>query len=157
MSQKAVKGSAIADFIASRAVADYEPLSFDFPDEELMCIQGVDKMELWYMAFDGAPNAIGNGIGAVLVSPDRKYYPLTARLEFECTNNVAEYEACILGIQKAIERGVKRLLVYGDSALVIYQLRGEWETKDPKLAKYRKMIMKLIKEFDKITFHYQPR
>ena len=122
MSQKAIKGSAIVDFIASRAVADYEPLSFDFPDEELMCIQGVDKMELWKMAFDGASNAIGNGIGAVLVSPDRKYYSLTVHLEFECTNNVTEYEACILGIQEVIERGVKRLLVYGDSALVIYQL-----------------------------------
>ena len=38
VSQQAVKGSTIADFIASRTVQDYESLSFDFPDEDLMCI-----------------------------------------------------------------------------------------------------------------------
>ena len=38
VSQKAIKGSAIADFLASRMVDDYEPLNFNFPDEDLMCI-----------------------------------------------------------------------------------------------------------------------
>ncbi|XP_052484280.1 uncharacterized protein LOC105786759 [Gossypium raimondii] len=51
------------------------------------------------------------------------------KLDFDCTNNMAEYEACIMGIRAAIERKIKVLEVYGDSALVIYQLKGEWETK----------------------------
>ncbi|XP_012435391.1 uncharacterized protein LOC105762014 [Gossypium raimondii] len=70
---------------------------------------------------------------------------------------MAEYEACIMGIRAAIERKIKVLEVYGDSELVIYQLKGEWETKDPKLVNYRKLVMKLIEEFDDITFCYLPR
>ncbi|RDX63186.1 Retrovirus-related Pol polyprotein from transposon 17.6, partial [Mucuna pruriens] len=42
-----------------------------------------------------------------------------------------KYEACAMGIIMAIEHQVKRLKVFGDSALVIYQLRREWETRDP--------------------------
>ncbi|KAK5834292.1 hypothetical protein PVK06_018169 [Gossypium arboreum] len=38
VSQKAIKGSAIAEFLASRALEDYEPLNFDFPNKELMCV-----------------------------------------------------------------------------------------------------------------------
>ncbi|XP_016675260.1 uncharacterized protein [Gossypium hirsutum] len=62
-----------------------------------------------------------------------------------------------MGIRAAIERKVKVLEVYGDSALIIYQLKGEWETRDPKLIDYRKMVLELVKEFDDITFCYLPR
>lgn len=47
--------------------------------------------------------------------------------------------------------------VYGDSALVIYQLRGEWETRDPKLINYQNIVLGLLEEFDDITFNYIPR
>ncbi|KAK5835226.1 hypothetical protein PVK06_010913 [Gossypium arboreum] len=62
-----------------------------------------------------------------------------------------------MGIWTAIDREIKVLEVYGDSALVIYQLKGEWETRDPKLISYRKLILELIEEFDDITFHYLPQ
>ncbi|XP_012453510.1 uncharacterized protein LOC105775545 [Gossypium raimondii] len=70
---------------------------------------------------------------------------------------MAEYEACIMDIRAAIEREIKVLEVYGDSALVIYQLKGEWETRDPKLISYQKLVLKLIEKFDDITFCYLPR
>ncbi|XP_016712263.1 uncharacterized protein [Gossypium hirsutum] len=70
---------------------------------------------------------------------------------------MAEYEACIMGIRATIERKIKVLEVYGDSALVIYQLKGEWETRDPKLVRYQKLVMELIEEFDSVTFSYLPR
>ncbi|KAK5811443.1 hypothetical protein PVK06_026774 [Gossypium arboreum] len=70
---------------------------------------------------------------------------------------MAEYEARIMGIRAAIERKIKVLEVYGDSALVIYQLKGEWETRDPKLIDYRKLVLELVKKFDDITFSYLPR
>ena len=102
----------------------YEPLRFDFPDEDLICIAEKEyessKKKSWKMSFDGASNTLGHGIGAVLVSPEGNHYPLTARLNFFCTNNIAEYEACIMGLRAAIERNVKTLEVYGDSALVMY-------------------------------------
>ena len=70
---------------------------------------------------------------------------------------MAEYEACALGIQAAIDFDVKLLKVYGDSALVICQLRGEWETRDPKLILYQTHILKLSEFFDDISFHHIPR
>ncbi|KAK8707144.1 hypothetical protein V6N13_058208 [Hibiscus sabdariffa] len=161
VSQKAIKGSAIADFLASRILAEYEHLSFDFPDEDLICQtvseEGRHTEKPWRMNFDGASNAHGHGIGAILVSLEGDHYPFTGRLNFECTNNVAEYEACIMGLYVAIQREIEILEVYSDSSLVIYQLRGEWETRDTKLARYRKLVLELIKEFKRISFHYFPR
>ncbi|XP_040951179.1 uncharacterized protein [Gossypium hirsutum] len=117
VNQKAVKGSAIADFLASRALEDYEPLNFNFPNEDLMYVAiaegDMPENHSWKLNFDGASNAVGNGVGA---------------LDFDCTNNMTEYEACIMGIRAAIDREIKVLEVYGDSAL-----------------------------FDDITFHYLPR
>ena len=78
-------------------------------------------------------NALGHGSEAILVSLEKQYIPFTARLGFDCTNNIAEYEVCALGIQAAIDFMVKLLKVYRDSALVIHQLKGEWETRDHKL------------------------
>ncbi|KAG8491246.1 hypothetical protein CXB51_014374 [Gossypium anomalum] len=156
MSQKAIKGSAIAEFLASRALEDYELLSFDFTNEELMYMAVVEEYP-WRLNFDGASKAVGNGIGAVLVSPNGDHYPFTCKLDFDCTNNMAEYEACIMGIRAAKEREIRTLEVYGDFALVIYQLRGEWETRDPKLINYRKVVLELLEEFDNVTFSYLPR
>ncbi|KAA3473760.1 RNA-directed DNA polymerase (Reverse transcriptase), Ribonuclease H-like protein [Gossypium australe] len=84
----AIKGSAIAEFLASRALEDYEPLSFDFPNEELMYVANTKECP-WKLNFDGASNAVGNGIGAILVSPNGDHYPFTCKLDFDCTNNMA--------------------------------------------------------------------
>ncbi|KAA3455454.1 gag/pol polyprotein [Gossypium australe] len=129
VNQKAVKGSEIVNFLASRALEDYEPLDFDFPNEDLM-----------YVAATG-----------------EDHYLFTCKLDFDCTNNMAKYEACIMGIRAAIECKIRVLEVYGDSALVIYQLKGEWETRDPKLVDYKRLVQGLIKEFNDITFSYLPR
>ena len=48
------------------------------------------------MYFDGAVNIYGNGAEAVIISPNRKQYPVLIKLQFECTNNMVAYEACIL-------------------------------------------------------------
>ncbi|RDY11095.1 hypothetical protein CR513_04297, partial [Mucuna pruriens] len=85
------------------------------------------------MWFDRASNILGNGIRVMLAFSTNQYFPFVAKLGFDCTNNMAEYEACTMGIAMALEHQVKRLGVYGDSAVVIYQLREKWETRDIKL------------------------
>ena len=97
VSQKAIKGSAIADFLAERANEEYELMSFEFPDEDLMAVLQIEKEESpenegWKMYFDGASNALGRGVGAILISPEANHCPFTAKLSFDCTNNVVEYE-----------------------------------------------------------------
>ena len=81
-----------------------------------------EKGSRWTLYFDGALNALGNGIGVVLISPEGFHTPFTARLCFSCTNNMAEYEACIFGLKAAIDLGIKSLGLFGDSALVISQI-----------------------------------
>ena len=85
------------------------------------------------MVFDGASNAICKGIGAVIISPKGCDTPFTARLCFNCTNNMAEYETCIMGLKDTIDMRIKFLQVYRDSTLVISQIKGEWDTKNPNL------------------------
>jgi len=109
---------------------DFEPLINQAGE-----VDDEDK-DKWIMWFDGAWNALGHGIGAVLVSLNKQYIPFTARLCFDYTNNIAEYEAYALGIRAAIDFRVKLLKVYGDSALVIHRLKGECETRDHKLVPY---------------------
>ena len=74
------------------------------------------------MVFDGDSNALGNRIGAVIISLVGCHTPFTTRLCFDCMNNMAEYEACILGLKAAIDLRIKYLDVFGDSALVISQV-----------------------------------
>ena len=99
---------------------------------------------------------MGHGIGAILISPEREYCPFTTRLNFDCTNNVAEFEACIMGLQAAIDKKVKNLKAYEDSALVIYQLRGDWLTRDSKMVLYHKLAMEMVDHFEVINFEYLP-
>ncbi|XP_050920135.1 uncharacterized protein LOC127137751 [Lathyrus oleraceus] len=70
---------------------------------------------------------------------------------------MAEYEACIYGLEAAIDLGIKILEVFGDSALVISQVKGNWETRDSKLIPYKEHIRKPIPYFDEISFHHISR
>ncbi|XP_040971387.1 uncharacterized protein [Gossypium hirsutum] len=130
---KAVKGSAIADFLASRALEDYEPLNFDFPNEDLMYVattkEDIPEDLIWKLNFDGASNAVGNGIGTVLISLSGDYYPFTCKLDFDCTNNMTEYEACIMGIPAAIERDIQVSEVF-DDVIFRYLQRDENQMTD---------------------------
>ena len=109
------------------------------------------------MVFDGASNALGNGIGVAIISPEGFHTPFTARLCFGCTNNMAEYKACILGLKVAIDLRIKHLDVCGDSALVISQVKGEWDTKHPNLIPYKELVLTLIPYFKEVTFKHFPR
>ncbi|PKI73731.1 hypothetical protein CRG98_005880 [Punica granatum] len=111
----------------------------------------------WKIYFDEAVNFVGSGVGAVLISPDGRHYPVAAKVDFSCTNNVAEYEACILGLQAAMDFKVKELEVFGDSMLTIFQTLGQWKTKDAKLVPYHEYLEELAKNFEKISFTYTPR
>ena len=71
------------------------------------------------MVFDGASNTLGNEIGVVIISLEGCHTPFTARLCFDCTNNMAEYEVWILGLRASIDLRIKFLYVYEDSALLI--------------------------------------
>ncbi|PKI50329.1 hypothetical protein CRG98_029283 [Punica granatum] len=128
-----VKGQAIADHLAEFPIEDDTPINSDFPNEGILQVDSEENKFAWKMYFDGVVNSTGSGIGAVLISLDGHYYPIAAKVDFPCTNNVAEYEACIFVLQAAIDFKVKELEVFGDSMFTIFQTLGQWKTKDEKL------------------------
>jgi ribonuclease HI len=59
-----------------------------------------------------------------------------ARLEFQCTNNIAEYEAVLLGLRKAKAMGIQRLVIKTDSQIVAGYIEKDYKARDQELAKY---------------------
>ncbi|XP_070025497.1 uncharacterized protein [Nicotiana sylvestris] len=160
VTQKVVKGEALADHLAKNPVdGGYEPLKTYFPDEEVSFI-GEDTAESydgWRMLLDGAANFEGVGIGAVLISKTDQHYPVSAKLRFPCTNNMAEYEACVLGLKMTIDMNVQEILVIGYSDLLLHQVQGEWMTKNSKILPYLHHVQELRKRFTKTDFQHVPR
>jgi len=64
-------------------------------DEDILDIE----IGAWTMYFNGAMNQYGNGIGVLSTTPDGSYVPLVVKLNFEATNSMVEYEACIVGMK----------------------------------------------------------
>ncbi|XP_049369418.1 uncharacterized protein LOC125834305 [Solanum verrucosum] len=160
VTQKAMKAQTLADHMAENPVDDdYRPLKTYFPDEEVAFVgEDISKeYDSWRMFFDGAKNLSGSGIGAVLISPTRQHYPVSAKLRFLCSNNMSEYEACTLGLQRAIDLDIQEMLIIGDSDLLIHQVQGEWVTKNRKLLPYLECVHRLCKRFIKAEFKHVPR
>ena len=63
---------------------------------------------------------------------------------YSATNNVVKYEACILGLETALELGIRRMEMFGDSNLVIRQIQGDWKTKDVKRRPYHAYLELLV-------------
>ena len=112
MSQKAVKGPALADFLAVHPIPDEWELNDDLPCEEMFVI---NILLPWEMDYNGATRQDGARAGVILVSPEKHIRPYSFALTQLCSSNVAEYQALILGLQMALEMGIKDLDMYGDS------------------------------------------
>lgn len=73
------------------------------------------------------------------------------------TNNQAEYRALLAGLQQAQAEGVRELICYLDSELVVNQLNGSYRVKDVKLAPLYREVQAQAASFDQISFHHVPR
>ena len=71
------------------------------------------------MHFDGAVNNQGAGIGVILIMLEGEMIPIVKRLEFEVTNNQAEYEASIFSLEALHSMGAENVTIYEDSMLVV--------------------------------------
>jgi ribonuclease HI len=74
------------------------------------------------MYFDGSLKLEGTGAGVLLISPKGEQLRYVLQIFWNISNNEAEYEALLHGLRLAISLGIKQLLVYGDSIVVIYQV-----------------------------------
>jgi hypothetical protein len=79
---------------------------------------------IWKMFFYGASSSEGVGAGVVFVSPCQETISLSYKLEFEATNNVAQYEALVLGLRTAKEMGIREVAMFGDVELIVQQIKN---------------------------------
>ena len=98
VTQNTIRESIVVDHLASLLVSDGRVIDDDFQYEDIAV---VTSLLGWRMYFDGATNHSGYGIGVLLISPHGDHIPRSVRLAFSdqhpATNNIIEYEACILG------------------------------------------------------------
>jgi ribonuclease HI len=109
------------------------------------------------MYFDGSMKLQGAGAGILFIAPGGEQLKYALQLLFLASNNVAEYEALIHGLNIAISLGIKRLMVYGDSLVVISQINKEWDCSNDSMGKYCTAVQKLEDKFEGLEFHHVER
>ncbi|VVA36103.1 PREDICTED: retrotransposon unclassified, partial [Prunus dulcis] len=117
----------------------------------------VQVVKPWRLFFDGSKSELAVGVGIVIEDPFGAKYAYSFRLDFDSTNNRAEYEALIIGLEMILELGVKHLEVFRDSQLVIKQLTNEYKCRDPTMAAYYVAAGNLSSMFKDISVKYFPR
>jgi ribonuclease HI len=162
--QKAIKGQALADFLAAHPVPDDSPLVVELPDEEVFSVEVEPPWELY---FDGAsrietdPDGASTrraGAGIVFKTPQGgTIYHSFSLLKEECSNNEAEYEALLFGLLLALSMDIRDLRAYGDSQLIVRQVNDIYEVRKPELVPYYKAAQSLMRKFERIEISHVPR
>jgi ribonuclease HI len=141
--RKAIKSQILEDFVA-------EWTDTQLPPPQI-------QAECWTLYFDGSVMKTRAGAGLLIISPLGEHMRYVVRLHFPAPNNMAEYEALLCGLRIAIETGIKRLDVRGDSQLVIDQVMKNASCLDDKMEAYCKAVQALEDKFYGIELNHVPR
>jgi ribonuclease HI len=109
------------------------------------------------MYFDGSLKLEGAGAGVLLISPTGKQLKYVLQIFWKVPNNEAEYEALLHGLRLAASLGIKRLLVYGNSAVVINQVNKSWDRNKENMDAYCLEVRKIENKFYGLEFHHVVR
>jgi len=109
--------------------------------------------DVWQMFFDGASRTDPTGkniagVVVVFVSPENHVLPCVFSLTESCSNNVVEYNILLIGLQFAQQIGARYLEAYGDSKLIVNQVKGEYVVCHENLIPYHHATIKLANSFD---------
>ncbi|RDY10101.1 Retrovirus-related Pol polyprotein from transposon 17.6, partial [Mucuna pruriens] len=144
-----IKAQALADFIIELTV---EQDKAGGATAEQQATEGE-----WYLSMDGSSNQTGSGAGVILEGPNGVLVEQSLHFDFNASNNQAEYEALLAGMKLALEVEAKRLTAKSDSRLIIGQVNGEYQAKDPRLAKYKERANKMAALFENFKLLHVPR
>ncbi|XP_075665139.1 uncharacterized protein LOC142634758 [Castanea sativa] len=121
----AVKGQILADFIAEFTITK---------DQE------VEETPIWRVHTDGSSNKHAGGVGIVLHTPEEDKIKCMIRLDFATTNNKAEYEALVVGLDLAIAAGAKSVVIYSNSQIMTSQVNGSYDCKNEMMKRYLEKV-----------------
>jgi ribonuclease HI len=116
-----------------------------------------ERPEHWVMYFDGSLKLEGVGAGVLLISPTGEQLKYVLLIFWKVSNNEAEYEALLHGLRLATSLCIKRLLVYGDSAVVINQVNKSWDRNKENMDAYCLEVRKHGYKFYSLEFHHVVR
>jgi ribonuclease HI len=139
----AIKSQALVDFMA-----EWRENQLPTPTE---------RPEHWAMYFDGSLKLEGTGARVLLISPTGEQLKYVLQIFWKVSNNKAEYEALLHGLRLGASPGIKRLLVYGDSAVVINQVNKSWDRNKENMDAYCLEVHKLENKFYGLEFQYVVR
>ncbi|XP_072073849.1 uncharacterized protein [Arachis hypogaea] len=130
-SRKALKSQILADFVSE------------------MTNEAQHTSANWSIHVDEASNREGSGAGVLLKEGEKVIAEQSLQFCFNASNNQAEYEALLAGLKLAQQLRILQITVYCDSLLVVQQIKGEYQVKDPLLEKYWLITNDLISKFSK--------
>ncbi|KAM1849008.1 hypothetical protein ACFX14_013074 [Malus domestica] len=163
--QNAVKGQAITDFLAEHQEIGYKPINIPgtlkvanlwippskaISGREEWIQQKVRRISIiwitpWRLYFDGSCTQNVVGAGIAIIDPRGTHHCYSFILDYqETTNNRAEYEALIIGLDILIELRATEVKVFSDSELVINQLNTEYKCKHITMAGYYLTVIQLL-------------
>ena len=142
----AIKGQVLADFVMEFTSA-----------ETAKDAQTTTDFSAWKLSIDGASNAQGSGAGLILTSPEGIDIEYALRFGFRTSNNEAEYEAVIAGLNLSHSLEVDQLEVYSDSQLVVRQIEDTYEAKSGRMILYLRKVRDLLKKFMLVQVKHVPK
>jgi ribonuclease HI len=142
--RSSIQSQALADFIV-----DWTPGA---QEEETN-----KDAEAWTVFCDGSGGSFGVGAADVLVAPSKVRTCYATRLDFSCTNNIAEYEVLLLGLQKLKAMGIRRAVLKTDSQVISGHVNKSCKARDPKLEKYLDTVRRLEASFEGFSIKNIPR
>ena len=142
----AIKGQVLAYFVMEFTSAE--------PAKDA---QATTNFSTWKLSVDGASNAQGSGAGLILTSPEGIDIEYALRFAFHTSNNEAEYEAVIAGLNLAHSLEVDQLEVYSDSQPVVRQIEDTYEAKSERMILYLQKVRDLLKKFVLVQVKHVPR
>ncbi|CAL9018139.1 unnamed protein product, partial [Prunus brigantina] len=161
--QKAIKGQAVVDFLADHPREEIENMnSMDIANANILnkahsCLNNpIYSVHLtpWKLYFDGSKTDLASGAGIVLEHPLGIRHCYSFQLDFQCTDNRAEYEALIICLEMLVELGIQSVEILGDSMLVLKQIVGEYKCLNLSLAVYLVAARNLLVEFREATWEH---
>lgn len=111
---------------------------------------------IWNLLVEGFAGEASSGVGMVLVNPEGHKLNFTMQFGSKATDKVVEYETLLVVLWLAREMQVRRLLINGDSQLIVSQVNHNFIAWDKSMATYLKLVSDLLISFKKFELTQIP-
>ena len=145
-----VKGWVLGDFIM-----EFTPSNTS--TKPIETTQLAPDLPIWRLSLDGATNSQGSDVGLILTSSDGIGMEYALIFGFQASNNEAEYEVIIVGLNLAHSMEADQLKVCNDSQLVVKQIEDSYKSRGEKMVLYLKKVQELFKKLIRVKVRHVPR